>query len=261
MADLTEILTDLNDECAALDRLVAGLPPDGWRRETPAPGWTIAHQINHLAWTDRVARLSATDPDRLAPLLATRDLTRAIEEAAADGIDDPGAVLERWRTERSAMAAALIATPRGARLPWFATTMTPASMATARLMETWAHGLDVAQALGTARLPTARLRHVAFLGVRTMRHGFVVHGRPAPTEPVYVELTGPDGNTWAYGPADAANRVTGPVEDFCLLVTQRAHRDDLELTATGPVADEWLDVAQVFAGPPGQGRKPHRTRA
>src|SRR5256885_8484058 len=157
MADLMEILTDLNDESVDLDRLVADLPPDGWRRETPAPGWTIAHQINHLAWTDRVARLSATDPAQLGSLITTDDLTKVVDEAAAEDISSPRAVLERWRTERSAMAAALIAASPGARLPWFATTMTPASMATARLMETWAHGLDVAQALGAARLPTARL--------------------------------------------------------------------------------------------------------
>ena len=41
-----------------------------------------------------------------------------------------------------------------------------------------------------------------------------------------------------------------------LRVTQRLHRDDLDLVATGPVADRWLDLAQAFAGPPGGGREP-----
>jgi uncharacterized protein (TIGR03084 family) len=129
-------------------------------------------------------------------------------------------------------------------------------MATARIMESWAHGEDVAGALGVRRPPTVRLRHIAHLGFRTLGHGFAAHGRPVPAAPVRVELAGPDGEVWAFGPADAADRVTGPALDFCRLVTQRRHRADLALVATGPVADEWLDVAQAFAGPPGAKRSP-----
>ncbi len=134
--------------------------------------------------------------------------------------------------------------------------MKPASMATARLMETWAHGQDVADALGVTREPTARLRHIAHLGLRTLGFAFTVHGLPAPERPVRLELTAPDGGAWAFGPADAQDVVTGPALDFCLLVTQRRHRDDLALTATGPVATAWLPIAQAFAGAPGNGRDP-----
>jgi uncharacterized protein (TIGR03084 family) len=134
--------------------------------------------------------------------------------------------------------------------------MSPAMTATGRLMETWAHGQDVADALGITRAPTSRLRHVAHIGFRTLGHGFAAHDRPAPDEPVRVELAGPDGQVWEFGPVDAPNRLTGPALDFCLLVTQRRHRADLSLRASGPVADEWLDVAQAFAGPPGAGREP-----
>jgi uncharacterized protein (TIGR03084 family) len=129
-------------------------------------------------------------------------------------------------------------------------------MATARLMETWAHGLDVADALGVVRPPTDRLRHVARLGVRTRDFAHRVHGLTPPGEEFRVELTAPSGETWAYGPEDAAQRVTGPALDFCLLVTQRAHRAGLRLHAVGPDADRWLDIAQAFAGPPGAGRAP-----
>ena len=134
--------------------------------------------------------------------------------------------------------------------------MSTASMATARLMETWAHGLDIADALGVVLAPTDRLRHIARLGVRTRDFAFGAHGLTPPAEEFRVELTAPDGGTWSYGPADAPQRVTGPALDFCRLVTQRAHRADLALTATGPDADRWLDIAQAFAGPPGSGRAP-----
>ena len=129
-------------------------------------------------------------------------------------------------------------------------------MATARLMETWAHGLDIADALVVTRPPTHRLRHVAHLAVRALPHAFAVHGRAAPTAPVRVELDGPAGARWEWGPSGAANRVTGPALDFCLLMTQRTNRADVALRAEGAAADGWLDVAQAFAGPPGPGRAP-----
>jgi uncharacterized protein (TIGR03084 family) len=256
--DLAEILLDLRDESADLDRTVADLSDADWRRDTPAVGWTIAHQIAHLTWTDRITTRAVTDPGGFAEAAAAAlaDPGGFADRAATDGLAEPAELLDRWRTGRAEVAAALAAAPPGTRLPWFGVAMTPASAATARLMETWAHGEDISLALRSPRMPTRRLRHVAWLGMRTLGYGFLVHGRAAPTDPVYVELQAPDGGTWAFGPPDAADRVTGPAIDFCLLVTQRRHRDDLELSATGPVADEWLDVAQAFAGPPGRGRPP-----
>ncbi|MFJ6196104.1 TIGR03084 family metal-binding protein [Micromonospora sp. NPDC092111] len=257
MVDLTALLADLTGESDQLDALVTGLPPAAWTRPTPAAGWTIAHQIAHLAWTDHVAALAATDPTSFyASVTSAPDPSRLVDDGAEEFLAPPADLLDRWRTGRAALAAALAAVPAGDRLPWYGTRMSAASMATARIMETWAHGEDVAEALGVARTPTARLRHVAHLGFRTLGHGFAAHGRALPTAPVRVELTAPDGSTWAFGPADAADRVTGPAVDFCLLVTQRRHRADLALVADGPTADAWLDVAQAFAGPPGAGREP-----
>jgi uncharacterized protein (TIGR03084 family) len=134
--------------------------------------------------------------------------------------------------------------------------MKPASMVTARLMETWAHGQDVADALGAEREPTARLRHVAHIGVRTRDFSYRNRGLEPPSEEFRFVLTAPDGGTWTWGPEDAGQSVSGPALDFCLLVAQRRHRDDLALTASGPDADRWLGLAQAFAGPPGPGRPP-----
>ncbi|MFD0400298.1 TIGR03084 family metal-binding protein [Kitasatospora sp. NPDC127121] len=262
---LAALLDDLRAESAALDALVAGLDPAGWARPTPAEGWTIAHQIAHLAWTDDWTALAARDADGFAATLDERFGTLPaagvdpVNEGAASGAAAaPADLLARWRAGREEVSAALAATPAGTRLPWFGPPMKPASMATARLMETWAHGQDVADALGAAREPTARLRHIAHLGLRTLGFAFTLHGLPAPESPVRLELTAPDGGLWTFGPDGATDRVTGPALDFCLLVTQRRHRDDLALTATGPTATAWLPIAQVFAGAPGKGRTPAR---
>ena len=108
----------------------------------------------------------------------------------------------------------------------------------------------------STRTPTARLRHVVHLANRTIAFSFAAHGRPVPDAPIRLELAAPDGTTWIYGPDNAIDVVTGSALDFCLVATHRRHRDDVDLIATGPVADEWLTVVQTFAGPPGQARAP-----
>ncbi|MFR0353300.1 TIGR03084 family metal-binding protein [Streptomyces sediminimaris] len=259
MADPTPVIDDLCAESGELDCLVAELSPGQWALATPAPGWSVAHQIAHLAWTDHQAVLAVTDRDAFS-----REVEKAlaqpgdfVDNGAEEGAGKPPArLLADWRAGRTALAEALRAAPDGARFPWYGPPMATASMATARLMETWAHGLDVAEALGVERTPTDRLRHVVRLGVRTRDFAFGVHGLPVPFEEFRIELTAPSGALWAYGPEDAGNRVTGPALDFCLLVTQRAHRRDLAVEAVGEDADRWLDIAQAFAGPPGKGRPP-----
>ncbi|HEX6498836.1 MAG TPA: TIGR03084 family metal-binding protein [Micromonosporaceae bacterium] len=267
MVDVARLLDDLAAESAALDAIVASLDEAGWATATPAAGWTVAHQIAHLTWTDEVSLESVTDPDAFAATLASAaaDPSGFVERAAERVLaaaNPPDALLSRWRGGRTALAEALAVragsggTDARGKLPWFGTALSPASMVTARLMETWAHGVDVRDALGVPTATTPRLRHIAYLGFRTLAHGFVAHGRRPPEQPVYLALTGTGGEPWTFGDPDAADRVEGPALDFCLLVTQRRHRDDLALVATGTVADEWLDVAQCFAGPPGAGREP-----
>jgi uncharacterized protein (TIGR03084 family) len=145
-------------------------------------------------------------------------------------------------------------------VPWFGMHMSAASSLTARLMETWAHGQDIADALGTRREPTNRLRHVAHLGVAARPFSFANRGRPLPAQPVRVELLSPGRDMWLWGPPEAADRVTGSALDFCLAVTQRRHLDDTSLLISGPVATEWMSIAQAFAGPPGPGRRPGQFR-
>ena len=259
MTDLTVLLADLRAEGDDLDRLVADLDGAGWATPTPAAGWTVAHQVSHLAWTDRLAGMAARDPAEFERELraAAADPQGYVEAGAAEGAAQPAdQLLDRWRRGRAELLGLLAATPADTRLPWFGPPMKVPSMATARIMELFAHGQDIADALGVRRPPTARLRHVAHLGVRTRDFGFLVHGRTPPAEEFRVELTGPDGTTWAWGPPDAAQRVTGPALDFCLLVTQRRHRADLDVRADGSDADRWLDLAQCFAGLPGTGRAP-----
>ncbi|MHC5903849.1 TIGR03084 family metal-binding protein [Streptomyces sp. S6] len=259
MADPTPVIDDLRAESEELDRLVAELTPEQWKLPTPATGWVIAHQIAHLAWTDRSARMAMTDQGAFSrevekALVAPGDF---VDAGAREGAErPPERLLGGWRAEREALEKVLRSALERGRFPWYGPPMSTASMATARLMETWAHGLDVADALGVTPVPTDRLRHIARLGVRTRDFAFGVHGLEMPYEEFRVELIAPSGELWTYGPENADQRVSGTALDFCLLVTQRAHRSDLALRAEGSEAEQWLGIAQVFAGPPGGGRPP-----
>ncbi len=258
MADVHALLADLTAESGALDDIVADLDPAGWATPTPATGWTVAHQIGHLAWTDELALLAATDSAGFQKAVEAALSARVsyVDDAAASRAALPPAdLLAEWRAGRAALVEALAAVPAGVKLPWFGPPMSGASMATARLMETWAHGQDVADALGVQRPVTDRLRNVAHIGVRTRDFAFRAHGLTPPATEFRVELVAHSGAVWTWGPAEAAQRVTGPALDFCLLVTQRRHRDDLTLVAVGDDADRWLGIAQAFAGPPGSGRE------
>jgi uncharacterized protein (TIGR03084 family) len=251
------MVADLRAEGDDLDALVAPLGEDRWDEPTPAPGWTIAHQIGHLLWTDRVSLTAVTDEAGFAEMLAaaSADPGGFVDDGAAELANAPPAVLlADWRATRTRLYAELLAIPDGRKLPWFGPPMSAASMATARLMETWAHGLDIADTLGVTRPPTARLRSIAHLGVRTRDYAFAVNDLTPPAEPFFVELSAPDGSTWSWGAPDAAQRITGPAEDFCFLVTQRRPLHALDVTAHGADAQRWLQIAQAFAGPPGRGR-------
>jgi uncharacterized protein (TIGR03084 family) len=256
-ADLAALVVDLVAESDSLDVVLDGLRLEQWSLATPAVGWSVRDQVSHLAYFDSTTLQSLIAPEQFrvdAVALRARgdDFSDRI---AADHRGLPGPDLHAWfRTARTELVDAYRTVEPQRRLPWYGPDMTPASSVTARLMETWAHGQDIAEALGVEVVPTGRLRHVADLGIRAMPYSYAVNGLPRPTETIAVELIAPDGVRWTWGSADAANRVTGEALDFCLVVTQRRHPDDTGLVVTGPVARQWISIAQAFAGPAGPGR-------
>ena len=262
MPSMLELCADLRAEHADLDSLVDGVDEAAWDTPTPALGWTVRDQVSHLAYFDDAGARSATDPDGFRAWVKES----ALKEMRPDD-GDPADValgrsmngpelLERWRAGREAMIVEFEPLDPKARLPWFGPDMGAASFVTARLMETWAHGQDVADGLGVQRTPTDRLRHVCFIGVQARPYAYSVRGLQMPDAPLRVEVTSPSGDVWTFGPADASDVVRGPALDLALVVTQRRHRADSSLEASGEAADEWLDIAQAFAGPPGPGRQP-----
>lgn len=254
MTILEDVLSDLAAESLQLDSWVAGLRAAGWETVTTPEGWTVTHQIAHLHWTDQASLTAITDP---------REFGRQMKAAAANpaGFVDEATeelaliptteLLAGWRDGRVALDAALREVPGGEKIPWYGPPMSPTSMATARIMETWAHGHDVGEALGLTIPKTSRVKHVCHIGVRVRAFAHLVRGEQSPEVDVRVELIGPDGDLWTWGPEDAAERVTGSGYDFALLATRRRHLDDVDVHSQGQNAAHWLTIVQAFAGMPG----------
>lgn len=257
MSDLDDVRDDLRAEHDALGALLSGIDEPSWRVATASPGWVVADQVGHLAYFDHAAALAITDPDLFAAHLG------ALMEGATDsGLDEytlapyramtPFELFADWRVQRSALDLVATTLSEGQRVPWYGPSMSAASFLGARVMETWAHATDVAEALGLAYPATARLRHVARLGYLTRAWSYRVRGLEAPKESVRLDLTGPDGERWIWGELDSGDTITGPARDFCLVVTQRRHLDDTNLIC-GELGRDWLEHAQAFAGPPSEG--------
>lgn len=247
---------------ARLDQLVDGAGPGSWTADTPAEGWDIRTQIAHLAWTDEVSLAAIAEPDTFTVAVekAMADPAGFVDVAAEEVADaERDEILARWRAARGALGEALAAADPGEPIPWFGPPMRPKSMVTARIMETWAHGNDIADALGVAVDADPAFRgaepHVARIGFRTRGFAYTMNGLEPPTSEVRVELSDANGRIHAFGPDHAEQTITGSLRDFCLLVTQRVHRADTDLVAAGEDATAWLDIAQVFAGLPGAGRE------
>ena len=267
--DMAALAADVSAESVVTRDLISGLDEAGWHTPTPAAGWDITDQVSHLAYFDEVTVASAVGQEEFIAERTAAEAAGGIDPdtIAARFHELSGAEMLAWfDTARQELLSTFVTIDPGARLPWFGPTMSAASSLTARLMETWAHTQDIADALGVTRTPTGRLRHVAHIGVGARAYSYAVRGLPRPDVPVRVELappastellstsTAPSDAVWTWGPADAKDRITGPALDFCLLVTQRRHRDDVTLAIDGPAATEWMTIAQAFAGAAGPGR-------
>jgi len=253
---MKEIVNDLKAEQESLDGLLVTLTEAQWDLLTPAAPWTIKDSVSHIAFTDDVAIATTKGDDsyfELAFKVGYSFNEVGVEKGRAM---KPSEVLKWWRDSRAIMDGILINMDARARLPWFSLPMGARAFATARLMETWAHGIDCYDTVGVQPVDTDRLRHVCFMACQARPFAYQAHGLPAPEAPIRVEVALPSGTLWTNGPEGAENYIRGKAGDFCRVAVQRRHWKDTTLEIHGSEAKQFMEVAQTYAGPAGPGRQP-----
>ncbi|MEU3455889.1 TIGR03084 family metal-binding protein [Micromonospora sp. NPDC006766] len=257
-----DVIADLSASAEDVDRMVAGLADEQWKLPTPAEGWTVAHQVGHLAFVFRIAGLAAADPDAFTALTQRIGtgfgaFDRAVNAALDEYLVLPHEeLLARWRAERDASIAKLAVVPAGTLVPWLVRPLPAPVLCAAGMTELFAHGQDIADTLGVQRRHTDRIKRIVQFVVHTWEFGYQSHDLTPPAEQFRFEITAPSGEQWTFGPADATQSITGSAVDLCLLATRRRHHSDLDLVATGADAQTWLGLAQAYRGPAGKGRTP-----
>lgn len=249
-------IDDLREEGDALHAFLDTLADDQWQRETPFKGRTVNWVVQHLHDADRWTVHSVTDPDGFRAWM---------KERLAGGGEAPEPLtgrplLARWRSYFNELCDALAAAPEGLRAPWFGPDMGTRMMATARQMETWAHGQDIYDLLGAQRANTDRIKNICHIGVRTFAWTFVNRKLEPPAPVPHVRLTAPSGAVWEWNDASETNFVAGSAVEFAHVVTQGRNIADVGLDVQGDAATAWMAIAQCFAGPPETPPAPgHRT--
>ena len=247
---------DLREEGAALHAFLAGLDDADWARPTPFKGWTANAVMQHLHSGDWMASVSLEDPDRFARIAAARRAARERGEASADlgegapEIREGPALLEQWWGLLSRLCDLMEGEDPDRRVAWVGPDMGLRSFATARQMETWAHGQDIYDLLQAPREHFDRLANICVLGCQTFGWTFRNRGLEPPAPMPCVRLTLPSGAPWERGAESATDRVEGTALDFCRVVTQGRNIADVDLEVTGEPARAWMAIAQCFAGPP-----------
>jgi uncharacterized protein (TIGR03084 family) len=242
-----EIIDDLIAEQARIESILTPLDDGAWATPSLCEGWSICDVVLHLAQTDEAAAATVGQPLRERNQAAeARDVDGTVARAVETERDEPGAVFERWRRACDAFAAAFRGADPDSVVQWVAGTLKPATLATTRLAEHWAHGLDIATPLGAHFPDTDRLRHIAWLGHRTLPYSFTVAGQVP--QPVYCELMGPeDGAVWTFGSPDAPSSIRGDGGAFCRVGAHRLTPADSGLVTDGPYAAAALAVLRNYA--------------
>lgn len=254
-----ETAADLRAEYAALAQMANTLSAEQWHIPSDFYGWTPWDEIAHLCYFDETGLLAAQDANEFArdtialqARLATGEEISAIAREKFGHLNGPD-LLARWAPTAERLANALADLDPKARLPWYGPPMSARSFASARLMETWAHGQDIWDAINRERPVTERLKHIAHIGVTTYGWTFANRKLPVPSPAPYVALSAPGGEIWTWGDENSQESVRGPAQDFCLVVTQRRNVKDTALVCTDGAASQWMAIAQCFAGPPVDG--------
>jgi uncharacterized protein (TIGR03084 family) len=245
------VFDDLEAEQDRLERILADLDLGQWTSPSGAAGWTVADVVLHLAQSEEAVTACVEHPDLGVagggrPGSTVEEHAAEVVRAERPEVFSHSAVFGRWQQGRMAAMTALRGADPQRSIEWVAGPVKPATLATTRMTEHWAHGLDITGPLGIDFPDTGRLRHVAWLAHRTLPYALALGGEQQVA--VRCELTAPDGSdVWPFGPADAGSSITGPAGEFCRVAVHRLDPDGSALEVRGPHGASALRVLRTYA--------------
>jgi uncharacterized protein (TIGR03084 family) len=242
------IFDDLAAEQERLEKILLGLNEGQWTSPSGAQDWTVADVVLHLAQSEEAVVAMAARGQLRAGLgvVAGDTMDERAEKAVRAERAAPAEVFARWQRARQAAMAALRGTDPDEPVQWVTGWLKPATLATTRLAEHWAHGLDITGPLGIEFPDTERLRHIAWLAHRTLPYALSLAGEQQAA--VRCELTAPDGSdVWRYGPPDADSAITGTAGDFCRVAARRLDPAQSALRTSGPHGATAVRLLRTYA--------------
>jgi len=246
-------ISDLLEECESLYAFLKQQDHSIWNQVTLFKSWSVNAVIQHLYFLDQVALVSLDNPNNFGPALA------AYSKSKQSGLLAGTELLESWASNFRTMCSHLKQEDPQKRLPWFGPSMSVKTMATARQMETWAHGQEIYDLLRVKRIHEDRIKNICVLGVKTFSWSFINRKLTVPEVKPYILLDSPSGDSWQWNEASNNDYIKGSASDFCHVVTQGRNIADTQLSVGGDAAKAWMDIAQCFAGkaenPPSVGKR------
>ncbi|MEE2664355.1 MAG: TIGR03084 family metal-binding protein [Myxococcota bacterium] len=262
---MLQVCADFREEVDEFHGFLQTLKPEDWRRETGFMQWTTWDVVAHLHYFDLVSTSSLEGEEAFAPervvLIAAVGEGRTLQQLAHERLQslDAASLLEHWHGTAHGLAQALGEADPKRRMPWFGPDMGVQMFTTARYMETWAHAHEVYDLVGVSRRYTDRIKNIATIGVKTFDWTFVNRKMEVPDSPPHVRIVAPSGAIWEWNEPSETELIRGDAVDFCHVVTQGRNVADTALEVVGPVATQWMSIAQCFAGavadPPAPGAR------
>jgi len=244
------------EESDALYKLLINADKNSFKLKTQFKSWTINDVLYHLHVWNIAALLSLKNENEFKEFMQnfmeavkSGNSAREYEKILSDnteGLD----LLNLWKETYEKISNEFAKSDPKKRVKWAGPDMSVRSSITARHMETWAHGQEIFDQLGFERIDTDRIKNIVVIGVNTFGWTYINRNLSIPEKMPKLSLLSPSNELWEWNEDNEENMISGSATEFSQVVTQVRNINDTSLKVSGKIANEWMSIAQCFAGPP-----------
>mgnify|MGYP001250263550 FL=1 len=244
------------EESDALYKLLINADKNSFKLKTQFKSWTINDVLYHLHVWNIAALLSLKNENEFKEFMqnfmeavksgnSAREYEKILSDNA-EGLD----LLNLWKETYEKISNEFAKSDPKKRVKWAGPDMSVRSSITARHMETWAHGQEIFDQLGFERIDTDRIKNIVVIGVNTFGWTYINRNLSIPEKMPKLSLLSPSNELWEWNEDNEEDMISGSATEFSQVVTQVRNINDTSLKVSGKIANEWMSIAQCFAGPP-----------